>query len=113
MRNNAIEAFCVSCSSRRALSLAIKAPQPQAPDKISWSRPNRVTSSYPISLGGSAWEGTSELLGETFFYSGHEQSESVRLLREAGFEVLHSAIDDPSSRGHLAVLARKGEVGHA
>lgn len=51
--------------------------------------------------------------GRDLFYSGHEKSESVRLLREAGFEVLHSAIDDPSSRGHLAVLARKGEVGHA
>lgn len=60
-----------------------------------------------LSLGASEWEGTSEMLGETFFYSGHEQAENCRLLGEAGFELLHWEVDDPSSRGHLAILARK------
>ena len=73
-----------------------------------WLQPRGV---LLVSLGGSDWEGTSEMLGETFFYSGHEQDESLRLLREAGFHLMHSEIDDPSSRGHLAILARK-ETGH-
>jgi hypothetical protein len=47
------------------------------------------------------------MLGETFFYSGHDPAESLRLLRMAGFDILHAEIDDPSSPGHLAVLASR------
>jgi trans-aconitate methyltransferase len=59
-----------------------------------------------VSLGGSAWEGTTEMLGETFFFSGFEPEQSLGLLREVGFEVFRWEIDDPSSRGHLVALAR-------
>jgi cyclopropane fatty-acyl-phospholipid synthase-like methyltransferase len=59
-----------------------------------------------VSLGGSAEAGfTSEMFGETFFYSGHEPGTAVRLLGQAGFQVEHWQIDDPSSRGHMVVLA--------
>lgn len=75
----------------------------------SWLKPH---GSLLVSLGGSEWEGTSEMMGETFFYSGYAHTESLRLLREAGFDLLNHEIDDPSSRGHLAVLARKGASGH-
>jgi cyclopropane fatty-acyl-phospholipid synthase-like methyltransferase len=68
----------------------------------SWLRPG---GRLLLSLGGTAWEGTSEMLGETFFYSGLDPDESLRLLEEAGFAIVHSEIDDPSSRGHLAVVA--------
>lgn len=58
-----------------------------------------------VSLGGSAWEGASEMLGETFYYSGFAPEESLDLLRLAGFEILIREIDDPTSRGHLVILA--------
>jgi cyclopropane fatty-acyl-phospholipid synthase-like methyltransferase len=60
-----------------------------------------------LSLGVSGGEFTSEMLGETFWYSGYEPEESARLLERAGLSVLHSEIDDPQSRGHLAIVAEK------
>ncbi|MBV9879682.1 MAG: class I SAM-dependent methyltransferase [Gemmatirosa sp.] len=69
-----------------------------------WLRPG---GRLVLSLGGSAWEGTSEMHGETFFYSGHSPERSLRLLQEAGFEICESAIDDPRSRGHLAIVAQR------
>jgi SAM-dependent methyltransferase len=58
-----------------------------------------------LSLGGSGGEEfTSEMLGETFFYSGHTPEASIELLEGAGFEIEHWEIDDPSSRGHIAIL---------
>lgn len=71
----------------------------------SWLRPG---GRLLLSLGGSAWEGTSEMLGETFFYSGFDPDESLRLLETAGFTIVHSEIDDPQSRGHLSIVASLG-----
>ena len=65
-----------------------------------------------ISLGGSAGEFTSEMLGDTFWYSGHEPAESLRLIECAGLSVLHSEIDDPQSRGHFSIIATR-HVAHA
>lgn len=63
-----------------------------------------------LSAGGSGAEGfTSEMFGQTFFYSGFEPAETVALLGAEGFEVELCEVDDPSSRGHVAVVARKGE----
>jgi 2-polyprenyl-3-methyl-5-hydroxy-6-metoxy-1,4-benzoquinol methylase len=71
----------------------------------SWLRPG---GRLLLSLGGSAWEGTSEMLGETFFYSGFDPEESLRLLETAGFTIVHAEIDDPQSRGHLSIVASAG-----
>ena len=61
-----------------------------------------------LSAGGMGSEGfTSEMYGRDFFYSGFEPAETVRLLEEAGFVVELCEVDDPSSRGHVAVVARK------
>src|SRR5687768_1717734 len=61
-----------------------------------------------LSAGGTWHEGfTSEMHGQTFFYSGHEPPETLRLLREEGFEIELCEEDDPSARGHIAVVARK------
>ena len=61
-----------------------------------------------LSAGGSGHEGfTSEMYGRSFFYSGHEPPETLRLLREVGFRVELCEVDDPSSRGHIAVVASK------
>ena len=61
-----------------------------------------------LSAGGTGDEGfTSEMYGRRFFYSGHEPSETVRLLTVEGFVVELCEEDDPSSRGHIAVVARK------
>lgn len=61
-----------------------------------------------LSAGGSGHEGfTSEMFGHTFFYSGYEPEELVTLLSEEGFEIDLCEEDDQSSRGHVAVIARK------
>jgi cyclopropane fatty-acyl-phospholipid synthase-like methyltransferase len=50
---------------------------------------------------------TSEMFGHTFFYSGYEPQVASKLLEAAGFEIELWEVDDPSSRGHIAVIARK------
>lgn len=61
-----------------------------------------------LSAGGSGHEGfTSEMYGRAFFYSGYEPAETVRLLESEGFAVELCEEDDPSSRGHVAVVARR------
>jgi cyclopropane fatty-acyl-phospholipid synthase-like methyltransferase len=72
-----------------------------------WLLPNGI---LLISLGGSAWEGTTEMLGHDFFYSGFKPDKSLKLLQQAGFEILLSEVDDPSSRGHIAILCRKRSI---
>jgi hypothetical protein len=58
--------------------------------------------------GDSDAEGfTSEMFGHTFFYSGYEPRVARRLLEEVGFEIELWEVDDPTSRGHIAVVARK------
>ena len=60
-----------------------------------------------LSLGGSEGEFVAPMFGLDFFYSAHSPEVSLALLEEAGFEILLAELDDPSSRGHLAVLCRK------
>ena len=59
-----------------------------------------------ISLGATEWEGTSEMFGHRFFYSGYAPEQSIALLEEAGFSIISWEVDDPSSRGHAVFLAR-------
>src|SRR5262249_37767159 len=69
----------------------------------SWLRPG---GRLLVSLGGSGVDSfLSQMHGETFFYSGHEPSEAIQVLISAGFEIEHWEADDPSSRGHITVLA--------
>jgi SAM-dependent methyltransferase len=68
----------------------------------SWLEPG---GRFLLSLGGSGGEDfTSEMLGETFFYSGHTPEASIELLEGTGFEIEYWEVDDPSSRGHIAIL---------
>ena len=50
---------------------------------------------------------TSEMFGQTFFYSGYAPEVARGLLEAEGFEIEVWEVDDPSSRGHIAVIARK------
>lgn len=50
---------------------------------------------------------TSEMFGHTFFYSGYAPEVARQLLEAEGFEIEVWEVDDPSSRGHIAVIARK------
>lgn len=62
----------------------------------------------PASDDNSGAEGfTSEMFGHTFFYSGFEPKVTRQLLEAEGFEIEVWEIDDPSSRGHIAVIVRK------
>jgi cyclopropane fatty-acyl-phospholipid synthase-like methyltransferase len=82
-----------------------KAQHPALFDNLHrWLRPGAPVL---LSLGGSEDEFTAPMFNVEFFYSGHGPDISAALLREAGFDILLSEIDDPSSRGHLAVLCRK------
>lgn len=61
-----------------------------------------------LSVGGSGAESfSSEMFGQTFFYSGHEPEIVRRLLEAEGFEIDVWELDDPTSRGHIAVIARR------
>jgi cyclopropane fatty-acyl-phospholipid synthase-like methyltransferase len=67
-----------------------------------------------LSVGGSApaeddsVEGfTSEMYGQTFYYSGFAPEVTRKLIEESGFEIELWEVDDPTSRGHIAVIARK------
>jgi trans-aconitate methyltransferase len=74
----------------------------------SWLRPG---GRLLVSLGGSAdAELRSEMHGVTFFYSAHEPLAALRLLEEVGFQIEQWELDDASSRGHIAVVARRDAV---
>ena len=66
-----------------------------------------------LSVGGSEpsqdeGEGfTSEMYGQTFYYSGFAPEVTRTLIEESGFEIELWEVDDPTSRGHVAVIARK------
>lgn len=67
-----------------------------------------------LSVGGSApaeddsVQGfTSEMHGQTFYYSGFAPEVARRLIEASGFEIEWWEVDDPTSRGHIAVIARK------
>ena len=71
-----------------------------------------------LSVGGSGAEGstsgdagaedfTSEMFGHRFFYSGYEPQVARDLLEAEGFEIELWEVDDPSSRGHIAAIARR------
>lgn len=50
---------------------------------------------------------TSEMFGHTFFYSGYAPKVARKLLEAEGFEIELWEVDDPSSGGHIAVIAKK------
>ena len=50
---------------------------------------------------------TSEMFGHRFFYSGYAPKVARKLLEAEGFEIEVWEVDDPSSRGYIAVIARK------
>lgn len=67
-----------------------------------------------LSVGGSApaeddsVEGfTSEMYDQTFYYSGFAPEVARKLIAASGFEIELWEVDDPTSRGHIAVIARK------
>jgi cyclopropane fatty-acyl-phospholipid synthase-like methyltransferase len=60
-----------------------------------------------LSLGASESEFTDTMYSFEFFYSAHSPEASRALLEDAGFDLLVCEIDDPSSRGHLALLAQR------
>jgi cyclopropane fatty-acyl-phospholipid synthase-like methyltransferase len=62
-----------------------------------------------LSVGGTGDEFVAPMFGVDFFYSGHAPEVTFALLRDAGFEIVVSEVDDPSSRGHVAVICRSSE----
>jgi len=71
-------------------------------------------SPFLVSLGGSGGDDdddgdgfTAPMFGVDFFYSSWAPERSVELLEECGFRVIACEVDDPSSRGHIAVLCER------
>ena len=60
-----------------------------------------------LSVGGSEGDFAAPMLGALLPYSGNAPAESRRLLESSGFDVLAAEMDDPTSRGHMAMLCRK------
>jgi cyclopropane fatty-acyl-phospholipid synthase-like methyltransferase len=60
-----------------------------------------------MSAGGTSEKGFhSDMFGQSFYYSGYAPAKTVRMLAAAGFDVQLCEVDDPSSRGHVALIAR-------
>ena len=47
------------------------------------------------------------MYGAKFFYDAFEPQLARQLIETAGFEIELWEVDDPSSHGHIAVIARK------
>lgn len=68
---------------------------------------------FLLSIGGSGAEDkqatgiTSEMFGQTFFYDAYAPPIARKLLESVGFKIEVWEIDDPSSLGHIAVIASK------
>jgi SAM-dependent methyltransferase len=60
-----------------------------------------------LSVGGSEGDFTAPMLEVEFSYSGDHPAESRRRLEECGFDVLIAEVDDPASRGHVAMLCTR------
>jgi SAM-dependent methyltransferase len=68
-----------------------------------------------LSVGGEGAESldstfaglTSEMYGATFFYDAYDPQLAGNLIEAAGFEIELWEVDDPTSHGHIAVIARK------
>jgi len=68
-----------------------------------------------LSVGGEGAESldsefaglTSQMYGANFFYDAYDPRLARKLLEAAGFEIELWEVDDPSSHGHIAVIARR------
>jgi SAM-dependent methyltransferase len=68
-----------------------------------------------LSVGGEGAESmdstfaglTSQMYGATFFYDAFDPKLARELIEAAGFEIELWEVDDQSSHGHIAVIARK------
>jgi cyclopropane fatty-acyl-phospholipid synthase-like methyltransferase len=68
-----------------------------------------------LSVGGEGAESmdssfaglTSKMYEAEFFYDAYEPRLARQLVERAGFEIEMWEVDDPSSHGHIAVIARK------
>lgn len=74
---------------------------------VGGSDPATSAEDFAASYDSDAEGFTSEMFGHTFFYSGYEPRVARGLLEAAGFEIEVWEIDDPFSRGHIAVIAKK------
>ena len=68
---------------------------------------NTHRSNFPNNVKMKIDSFTSEMYGHTFFYSGHETEVTRELLEVEGFEIEFWEVEDPSSQGHIAIVARK------
>jgi SAM-dependent methyltransferase len=62
-----------------------------------------------LSVGGSEGDFSAPMFEVEFAYSGDYPSETRRRLEGCGFEVRLAEMDDPSSRGHVAMLCTKAQ----
>ncbi len=61
-----------------------------------------------LAIGGTADEFRAEMLGVEMFYSANTPREEREALAAAGFRLRLLEVDDPSSRGHVALIAEWG-----
>ncbi len=65
-----------------------------------------TASEFPATYDAEAEGFTSQMFGHTFFCSGYDPQVARGLLETAGFEIEVWEINDPSSHGHIAVIAK-------
>lgn len=59
------------------------------------------------SIGGEACEFTAPMFGHDFYFGGLAPEEARKLIEKQAINIVYWKIDDPSSRGHIAVLGQK------
>jgi trans-aconitate methyltransferase len=59
-----------------------------------------------LAVGATAGEFSAPMMGVDLFFAANTPQQERKALRDAGFELRLLEVDDPSSRGHVALLAR-------
>lgn len=75
---------------------------------------NKINSFLPqgglilITMGSSEWEGKEQNFhGTEMFWSHYESKKNIKLIKQAGFEILVDEIDKSGNEQHQVILAKK------
>jgi cyclopropane fatty-acyl-phospholipid synthase-like methyltransferase len=60
-----------------------------------------------ITMGSSDWEGREDFFGGEMEWSHYGKEENIKLVQEAGFEIILAEVDTTGGEKHLVVLAKK------
>ncbi len=63
-----------------------------------------------ITMGNEEWEGSEQFCGVEMYWSHYGKDKNLELVKEAGFRIEESEVDDSGGEHHLVVLAKKPPI---